>query len=227
MKNSLKLLQMLLWLLPLPALAASMTLLNYIDKDEGEPPYPSRILVTAKVMRIDNGDDNGDFALLDRKQKRIYNVTRADKRILRIDEATVDTARPIRWDVREEVDTKSKRVHHVRIYVNEKRCTKLTAFAVEPDAVKALITYRQVLAATQSKTFAAMPSGLQDECDLARDVLEIQREFKYGLPVEVVYNNGRSRRFVDTRKVRLNARLFMLPRGYSETSIQEMRGKLR
>ena len=227
MKNILKLLQMLLWLLPLPALAASMTLLNYIDKDNGEPPYPSRILITAKFMRIDSGDDNGDFALLDRKQKRIYNVTRGDKRILRIDEEKIDTARPVRWDVREEVDTKSKRVHHASIYVNETRCTKLTAFAVEPDAVKALTTYREVLAATQSKTFATMPPALRDDCDLARDVLEIQREFKYGLPVEVVYSNGRSRRFVDTRKVRFNARLFMLPRGYSETSIQEMRGKLR
>src|SRR5512139_3544337 len=58
------------------ALAADMTVLRYVDQDPGGPPYASRILVTPDFMRMDSGEDEGDFTLLDRRQRRVINVSR-------------------------------------------------------------------------------------------------------------------------------------------------------
>jgi hypothetical protein len=51
-----------------------MIALRYVDQDPGDPPYLTRILVTPDFMRMDEGNDDGDFVLLDRRQQKVINV---------------------------------------------------------------------------------------------------------------------------------------------------------
>lgn len=56
--------------------AAGMTVLYYQDQDPGDPPTQTRILVTADFLRMDAGEDTGDFVLLDRRARKVFNVMR-------------------------------------------------------------------------------------------------------------------------------------------------------
>ena len=78
-----KWLVLLLWMGVTQAADASgpqyMIELRYVDQDVGDPPYLTRILVTPDFMRMDDGEDGGDFVLLDRRRHKLTNVMRDNK----------------------------------------------------------------------------------------------------------------------------------------------------
>ena len=53
------------------------TVLWYLEQEAGGEPYQVRYIVTDEFLRSDEGDDEGSFVLLDRAQRRIYNVVPA------------------------------------------------------------------------------------------------------------------------------------------------------
>ena len=72
---------MLIFILFYSSLAFSerASLLVYKVWEKETPAYITRILVTEKYVRLDDGNDNGDFTLFDRKNKAVYNVSKEDK----------------------------------------------------------------------------------------------------------------------------------------------------
>jgi len=225
MPGSLRLTLLLLCMLPLQALAANMTELNFQDQDPGAPAYPTRALVTEGFMRIDSGKGSEDFLLLDRKKNRVYEVTQERREILVIDAEQPALAKPDHWQVREDIaSSPDSRTQHVNIYVNEVLCTQVTVVPkLLPDVAMALGTYRQALAGMQALTYLSSPPELRSDCDLAQHVWEIAREFEHGFPIEQKYHDGRSRRLVDYREKPYQQRLFVLPSGYRTVNIKELR----
>lgn len=65
--------------------AATMSELNYQDADPGTAAYRTRILVTPDYLRMDTGNDNGDFVLLKRSSGELLNVIRSEQRAYRYD----------------------------------------------------------------------------------------------------------------------------------------------
>jgi hypothetical protein len=225
MRGQFRLTLLLLCLLPLQALAANMTEINFQDQDPGAPAYPTRVLVTDAFMRIDNGTDSGDFLLLDRRKNRVYEVTQERREILVIDAEQPRLAKPERWQVREDVvSSPDSRTQHVNVYANDVLCTQVTVVPkLLPDAALALGAYRQALAGMQALTYLASPADLRSDCDLAQHVWEIAREFKHGFPIEQKYHDGRSRRMVDYHEKSYQPGLFVLPSGYRTVNIKELR----
>lgn len=206
-------------LLPMPVLAATMEEVNYQDSDPGSPAYTTRILVSKTHLRMDGGDDAGDFILLERRTGRVYNVMREDRRIFRYDARRVAPARPAPWAVEAHLEQLAGSTRKLALSVNGKPCMTITAAArLLPDTVAALVTYRESLAAIQAETWARTPPELRDECELAQHVWEIRRTLQYGLPIEEVYANGRSRHYVSHRTRPAQPALFRLPRQYQVVS---------
>ena len=81
---------MLIFILFYSSLAFSerASLLVYKVWEKETPAYITRILVTEKYVRLDDGNDNGDFTLFDRKNKAVYNVSKEDKIVLSIEPIT-------------------------------------------------------------------------------------------------------------------------------------------
>jgi len=218
---------LLLWLAATPALAAAtMTEVNYLDQDPGEPAYHTRILVTPNYLRMDDGKHGTDYTLVDRKAHRLYNITGEQRRVLVIDDGRVTLKKPSPWRVRVSDAAVGKGMRRTRVALNGRWCwTVTTAPGLLPGVTRALMTYHDILARVQAQTYRATPPALQAPCDLAQYVFERHRLYRRGLILKAVYASGQRRRLVDYRTLPLRPDLFRLPGGYTVVNLKRLRGE--
>lgn len=214
---------MLLW--PVFGLAESMTELDYLDQDPGTAAYPTRILVNTKFMRMDSGKDTGDFILMDRHSGTIYNVIQSEKNIYRYNPHPVKLAKPTPWKIQEQVKQLPGDTRKFTLGVNGKPCMEITATQkLLPDVVSALATYRQTLTWVESLTWQRTPPEMRDQCDLLQHVFDIPQTLQYGLPIQELYANGRSRRYVSNSVRASQPSLFQLPSTYKIINADQIQG---
>lgn len=209
------------------------TVLHYAEQEPGGEPFRTRMIVTARYLRIDEGVESKDFLLFDRREKMLYSVNTADTRILAMSAKPVDVAAPIKLEHRVERDKEAfpavggKKVTHYTLLTNRKPCYDL--FAAEgmlPEAVQALREYREALAGQQVAVLSAMPKDLQTPCDLANNIFAPARYLDYGLPVRLSETGVRTSELVDFQ-TDFNAvpGLFELPASFRRLTLEEMRGR--
>ena len=214
----------MLW--PLFGFAENMTELDYLDQDPGTAAYPTRILVNKNFMRMDSGKDAADFILMDRHVGTIYNVIRSEANIYRYNPHPLTMAQPTPWKIQQQVKQLPGNTRKFTLGVNGKSCMEITAAGkLLPDVVSALATYRQTLTSVEVLTWQRTPPEMRDECDLLQHVFEIRRTLQYGLPIEEVYANGRSRRYVSHRTRASQAALFQLPPKYQMINTDQLKVK--
>lgn len=193
------------------AQAADMTVLRYIDQDPGDPPYLTRVFVTPAFMRMDDGRDDGDFVLLDRRAKKVTNVMRGNGLAMVFSAGTLPQ-RPAGWKPMLEVKPGSPGTRRFQLSVNGVACSQgVASKRAAPDAARALAEFKAVLAATQYRVWRNSPPEIQHDCDLANQVWESGATLKLGLPLEEREFTGRSRQFESEEKVPLRPELFRVP----------------
>lgn len=191
--------------------AADMIALRYTDQDPGGPPYLTRILVMPNFMRMDAGEDDGDFVLLDRRQRRVINVTR-DSRLAMVFTPGTLPATPAGWTPRLDVH-KVARGSRFRLTVSGVVCSEGVATRRTPDAARAMAELKFVLAATQYRVWKDSPRELQHDCDLANLVWETGTTLKLGLPLQERDFTGRTRQLESETREPLRPELFRVPDG--------------
>lgn len=212
------------WQLPAMAAGVEAIVLNYQVKEVGIPVYPSRIVVTADHVRMDDGVDQGDFVLFDRNERRIYSVSHGDETVLDIPQRAVpaESPEPITRGV--EVLTVDDNVPliggsrpvHRRLLVNGDKCHEVVAVpGIVDDAVEALKAFRQVLAGEHASLLPTMPADLRDSCDLAIHTFFPTWQLEFGLPIQSWGADGSAEALVDySEKSEVAPALFVLPEGY-------------
>lgn len=189
--------------------------LRYQDQDSGDAPYLTRVLITDRYMRLDQGHDDGDFILLDRKSGVLTNVTRDQKTILRLPRKLLP-ALPPSYKIEEKVMAVRPGTVRVQLYSGAMRCSEtVAAQRLLPEAVKALAEYKNALAYTQWQTYQNTPSDMQQACDLVQHVWGATRSLAHGLPLEEQDYAGRSRVLVASGRISVKPALFKLPRNYA------------
>ncbi len=203
-----------LWLLAAGvAHAADMTRLHYVDQDPGDPPYATRILVTPDFLRMDGGEDGGDFVLLDRRQRRVINVLRDSKLAMVFMPGTLP-AQPADWKARLATKPGAPGTQHFSLTVNGVVCSEgVAARRAAPDAARAMAELKAILAATQYRVWRDSPRELQHDCDLANQVWDSGTTLELGLPLEEREFGGRTRQFESQSKEPLRPELFRVPDG--------------
>jgi len=217
---------------PMPAIAklkATVVQLKVTDVDAQQ--YSSRLIVTPDFLRFDDGNDEGDFLLFDRKKKTIYNTSAQDETILVIHNQEV--ALPKKSDWTHNIDTDSKKspdiggktVKHWVLLTNNVVCYDLYAARdLLPEVTSALSEYRQVLATQQAEIYVRTIERKRDVCDLANNVYLPDRYLKHGFPVKYRDRDGRGEELVGYKEaVAIKPGLFKLPAGFKEYSIGEVR----
>lgn len=213
--------------------AGKATVLHYAEQEPGGEAYRTRIIVTSRWLRIDEGHESRDFLLFDRRDKALYSVNAADTRILAMSFKAVDVASPIKLDHRVERDNEAfpavggKKVTRYTLLTNRKPCYDL--FAAEgmlPEAVQALREYREMLAGQQVAALSIMPKELQTPCDLANNIFAPTRYLDHGLPVRLSETGVRTSELVDFQ-TDFNAvpGLFELPASFRRLTLEDMRGR--
>lgn len=193
--------------------AADMTVLRYVDQDPGGEPYPTRILVTPDYLRMDDGEDDGDFFLLDRRQRKLVNVMR-DRQVAMVFLPGTLPPRPADWNPR--LDTRPAASGTGRFSLSMKGvvCSEgVAALRAAPDAARAMAEMKSVLASMQYRVWQESPPELQHDCDLVNLVWESGTTLKLGLPLEEREFTGRSRKFESETLQPLQPGLFRLPDG--------------
>lgn len=193
------------------AQAADMSVLRYVDQDPGDPPYLTRVFVTPAFMRMDDGRDDGDFILLDRRAKKVVNVMR-DNRMAMVFATGKLPPKPADWKPVLDVKAGALGTRRFQLSVNGVVCSEgVAAERAVPDAARALAEFKAVLAATQYRVWQDSPRELRHDCDLANQVWESGATLKLGLPLEEREFTGRSRQFESEEKVPLRPELFRVP----------------
>lgn len=212
--------------------AGKATVLYYAERDQGGEPYRTRIVITGRWLRIDEGGGARDFLLFDRRDGTLYSVNSMDTRILVMPARTPAAQPPVALEHRTEKGGETppavggRPVTHYRLFTNGEPCYDL--FAAEgllPEAVRALREYRAALAGQQADALAAMPKELQTPCDLANNVFAPARYLDHGLPVRLSETGARTSELVDySADFPAEAALFDLPANYKRATIEELRG---
>jgi hypothetical protein len=202
-----------LWLLGAGAAqAADMIVLRYNDQDPGDAPYLTRILVTPDFMRMDSGEDGGDFVLLDRSQRKVINVMRDNRLAMVFTPGTVPP-KPIGWKPRLDTHKVTRGSQRFRLAVNGRVCSEGVAARRAPDVARAMAELKAILAATQYRVWRDSPREMQNDCDLANLVWEAGATLKLGLPLEERDFSGRTRQLESESSQILQPELFRVPDG--------------
>jgi hypothetical protein len=195
------------------AATPTMIAVRYIDQDPGEPPYPTRILVTPDFMRLDEGKDGGDFVLLDRRQQKVINVMH-DNQLAMVFSAGALPPKPAGWKPRLDVKPAATGTRRFSLTVSGVVCSEgVAAQGAAPDAARAMAELKSVLGAMQYRVWKDSPSELQHDCDLANQVWESGATLELGLPLEEREFTGRTRQFESESKQPLRPELFRVPDG--------------
>jgi hypothetical protein len=205
---------LMLWMVGMgTAHAADMIALRYVDQDPGDPPYQTRILVTPDFMRMDGGEDGGDFILLDRRQRKLINITRDNKLAMVFSPGTLPP-KPADWKARLDARKAARGTQRFSLTVKGVVCSEgVAAKGAAPDAARAMAEMKAILAAMQYRVWKETPPEMQHDCDLANQVWESGTTLTLGLPLEEREFTGRSRKFESESRQPLRPELFRLPDG--------------
>jgi hypothetical protein len=209
-------------------------LLMFQEKEPGAEFSPTRMIVTADFLRIDDNRNDNEFVLFDRKKHIIYNVTQGDRLVLVIKEKPVGLARPEPFESTvEESELKDsppvggKRVMRYVLRTNGQECYEVfAAKGLLEEPRKALAEFHTALAGEQSDSFATTPPEFRSDCDLADNVFEPDRHLAFGFPVRLVQPDGRVRMLVDyDEHYTPDPKLFELPADFTRYTMDDMRAR--
>jgi hypothetical protein len=193
--------------------AADMIALRYVDQDPGDSPYLTRILVTPDFMRMDGGEDAGDFVLLDRRQRKVFNVMR-DSMLVMVFSPGALPAKPVNWKAQLITGKAERGTQRFSLAVTGVVCSEgIVARRAAPDVARALAELKSILAATQYRVWQESPRDLQHDCDLANQVWESGATLQLGLLLEGREYTGRTRQLESESKQPLQPELFRIPDG--------------
>ncbi|MFP5408816.1 MAG: hypothetical protein ACLGGY_05995 [Gammaproteobacteria bacterium] len=195
------------------ALRQTMMELRYIDQDPGDPPYLTRILLTPGFMRMDDGNDDGDFILLDRQQQKVINVMRGNQMAMVFSAGTLPP-RPAGWKPVLDVQAGAPGTQRFSLTLKGVVCSEgVAAQRAAPEAARAMAELKTILAPMQYRVWQDTPAEIQYDCDLANQVWESGATLKLGLPLEEREFTGRTRQFESESQQPLRPELFRVPDG--------------
>ncbi len=209
----------------------SMMLL-YKAKEQGVAPYTSRILVTKHFVRMDDGVDDGDYLVFDRKSRMISSVTHDDQTVFEIPPREVNVESPVPLKLRTEVvepeqtppKVAGQTPEHRKFYVNDSLCySVVTVPVLMGDAVEALRDFRRVLAGEHAKTLPRIPADMQEPCDMALNTFAPDWQLKFGMPLQEWDEKGNGQMLVDfTQGFMVDEALFGLPKDYKHYDTNDL-----
>lgn len=224
MKTFFNLLSGLLLMSTAQAEDISSLVLVYDELEEGMGQAEVRYLVNDNYLRIDNGQDKGDFVLFDVKSRNVYSVNHEDRTILKIghqpwkapafDFAVTETE----VAMKDAPKINQQTVYHYQLKADDKVCTGVAYLrGVYPARMKVFYLYQQTLSGQQVISLDNTPKEFQTPCYLLDQVYHNGDYYQKGLPVQISYFSRGYEKFLKTYdETRVNGNLFVLPEGYRE-----------
>lgn len=199
------------------------TILWYLEQEAGVEPYEVRYLVSRDYLRLDEGNEESGYVLLDRNSKQIYNVVPEDNSILRINGSGELPRPPAELSVKvlESVDQKAPKIGgRFPLLLELKAGSSLCATAmVAPDYLSdaglAMRQFSVALSVQQLDFLDRYPMEYRTPCFLARSIYASDFHTARGLLLAEWDSEGRRRELVRVEAdAALDEGLFELPDGF-------------
>ncbi len=199
-------------------------MLKYMVSEPGLEPHPSRIIITDKMVRMDDDDAQGDYLLFDREKQVISSVTHEDGTVFEIPPRELPKHSPVnlKRDQTLQLEEQApaiggKQPHQLRLFVNERLCYDAVVVpGLLPDSVQALRDFNRVLAGEQGKMLYELPAEMVEGCDLALHTFHPEWVLESGMAIqEFDVSTRRGRLLVDiNQSFTVDSGLFQLPSSY-------------
>ena len=200
-------------------------MLQYDEQEPGTDIYPLRILVTDSYLRIDDGQDEGDFILMDRGERRVYSIDHDEQTVLVLNYQAPESALPedLVLSAVQAPDLAAPKIQggqpvNHRYLANDELCLQtVTVPGLLDGAVTAMAEYAGILAARELQNLDQVPVAVKTPCYLARYVYAPAWHLQDGLPLQEWDAVGYRRSLVNFAATEeVPAALFRLPAGYEE-----------
>ena len=175
----------------------SDTLVLFVEQERGVEPFQTRMIVTEKFLRIDDGVDSNSFVLYDRVKKVVYNTNPDEKRTMAIHEKSLKKGHvfeppfKLTHSVKEMPELKDaptiegKSAKRYQLFTNDKMCYDVVAIkGLMPQVVTALTQFYKLMATDSVVTFNNIPADMHDACDMTIATFKPTRHFEFGFPVQ-------------------------------------------
>jgi hypothetical protein len=205
-----------------------VTLIEFNEVEDGTEPFPSRMMISDRYIRIDEGSESGGYVLFDRLKRRIFSVVDENESIVVVDPlfplATVPDDLNIRFELKQlegVPEISGIKPVYYQFYANDTLCYHLVAAdGLLPEVTQALRSYQSVLAAQQQESLSIMPTELQTPCFLANYIYAPELYITKGFPIEQWDVSGYHRSLSTIKEnEKVEQSLFALPSEYRYFSI--------
>lgn len=191
----------------------------------------TRMIITADFLRMDDGNDDHDFLLFDRKEAVIYNISSADRTIVVIRKGETPATPDQKPDYKaSKLNEKlpgvgGREVVHYQYRIGDVVCLDVYAAAdLLPQAVSAFREYRNVLATEHAAVLNNIPPEMRSACDTAVNIYNPVDHLSRGFPVRESDATGRARELVDFRiGEAVKPGWWKLPEAYKRYSPSQLR----
>lgn len=205
--------------------AQDMLALTEVVFEKVEPglePFKSRLLLDKNVLRLDDGDDQGDYILFDRRNHEIHSFNHEDRSHLimkRLPEKMLEFIINFKKHSQPLVDAPKVNgvtpVQH-QFFADQQLCKKsvnVTGFL--PEFTQVLIDYESVIVEQNKQTLSQIPASVRTSCYMANNYLHASDYLEAGFPLFVVDDQGRQKKLLTIRQVTMNNSIMKKPVGYS------------
>lgn len=217
-----QIIQLLALLIPLESFAGEQAgLLVYKVWEPGLEPYISRILVNPQYVRLDEGQDQGDFTLFHRQRGIVYNVSVDDESVLLIPPAkpTQASAPELELSETSNIDSEAplvsgKQPRQLKLFTNGELCRELVVIeGMMTDALTGLEEFQGALSKLQLVTAT---TGQLPVCEQSEFLYASNRFLKFGLPLHDSYMGKRQVLLDFKQHYDVASELFSVPASYRE-----------
>lgn len=213
------------------------TLVVFVEQEKGVDPYQTRMIVTKKFIRIDDGEGSNSFVLFDRVKKVVYSTNPDENSIMAVHEKKLKKGEvfepPFKLThlekemsaMKDAPTINGKQAKHYQLITNNKICYDVVSVqGLMPHVVTALTEFNKHMATDSIITFNNMPADMHDACDMTTTTFKPARKFKFGFPVQEWGKRDYRRSLVDFNEdYKVDPKLFILPEGFKRYTVQELR----
>lgn len=213
------------------------TLVLFMEQESGVEPYQTRMIISKKFVRVDDGEGAKSFVLYDRNKKIVYSINPDEKTVMAVHEKKLEKGEvfepPFKLvhSVKEMPEMKDaptingENAKHYQLITNGKVCYDVVAIkGLMPDVVKALTEFHKHMATDSIVTFNNMPADLREACDITSTTFKPARQFEFGFPIQEWGKREYMRSLIDYDvDYKADPELFVFPEGYKHYTVQELR----
>ena len=213
------------------------TLVLFMEQESGVEPYQTRMVITKKFVRVDDGEGAKSFVLYDRNKKIVYSINPDEKTVMAVHEKKLKKGQifepPFKLTHSAKAMPKMKdaptingeKAKHYQLITNDKVCYDVVAVkGLMPNVVKALTNFHNHMATDSMITFNNMPADLHEACDMTSTTFKPARQFEFGFPIREWGKREYVRSLVDYDiNYKADPNLFVFPEGYQHYTVQELR----